>query len=204
MKKALLLIFLIVSTPSNILAGETKHSDAPPEIPDIKLGSDQAKITLIEYSSLNCASCASFHKKGFERLKIDLINTGRLHYIFRHFPIDMFAVHAMTIIAGQPKEQWFELTKRAYSTQGNWVRGDLKDFAKCLNLPPRVVETALNNNHLVEKVMAKRFNAEKKINIEGTPLFILLVKKPGQEIYQEIINGSISSQELKERILKHV
>ncbi len=52
------------------------------------LGSPDAPITIIEYSSLTCPHCASFHKDTLPQLKEEWIKTGRARLVYRHFPFD--------------------------------------------------------------------------------------------------------------------
>ena len=54
---------------------------------DRVLGKATAPVTVIEYVSLTCPHCANFHKTLFPRMKKEFIDTGKVRYIVREFPI---------------------------------------------------------------------------------------------------------------------
>ncbi len=64
---------------------------APGPLPDQVLGEASAPITIIEYASLTCPHCAAFQKETFPALKERYIDTGKVRYIFREFPLDNYA-----------------------------------------------------------------------------------------------------------------
>src|SRR5690606_23077142 len=58
---------------------------------DHVLGEPTAPITIIEYASLTCGHCGNFHKFTFGELKKHYIDTGKVKFVYRHFPLDRFA-----------------------------------------------------------------------------------------------------------------
>jgi protein-disulfide isomerase len=58
------------------------------------LGDPNAPITILEYSSLTCPHCASFHANTLPQLKKDYIDTGKVKLVFRDFPFDRAALQA--------------------------------------------------------------------------------------------------------------
>jgi protein-disulfide isomerase len=59
-----------------------------PVLGDVPLGSETATVTVVEYASLACPHCRDFWKQDFPRLKANYIDTGKIKYIYRDFPID--------------------------------------------------------------------------------------------------------------------
>ena len=55
---------------------------------DHYLGDTKAKVTIIEYSSLSCPGCSSFHESIFSKIKENYINTNKILYIFRDYPVN--------------------------------------------------------------------------------------------------------------------
>jgi protein-disulfide isomerase len=53
---------------------------------EMVLGNANAAVTLIEYASVTCPHCAEFHEAGWEQLKTNYIDTGRIRFVFREFP----------------------------------------------------------------------------------------------------------------------
>lgn len=64
---------------------------AAPPLPDIWMGSNSAPVTVIEYASLDCSHCAAFHAETWPTLKSKYIDTGKLHFVLREFPLGPLA-----------------------------------------------------------------------------------------------------------------
>ena len=63
----------------------------PGDLADIAIGSPGAKVTVVEYSSLTCPHCAAFSNKVFPEFKTKYIDTGKVRFITRDFPLDNLA-----------------------------------------------------------------------------------------------------------------
>jgi protein-disulfide isomerase len=59
-----------------------------------RLGAPQAPLTLVEFSDYQCPFCRKFSETALRALKRDYIETGRLRYVFRDFPLDRLHPHA--------------------------------------------------------------------------------------------------------------
>ncbi|TIP69151.1 MAG: DsbA family protein, partial [Mesorhizobium sp.] len=60
----------------------------PGALPDMQLGKDDAKVTIVEYASMTCPHCAHFHETTLPALKTKYIDTGKARLILREFPFD--------------------------------------------------------------------------------------------------------------------
>ena len=54
---------------------------------DRTLGNPKSKVVLIEYAAPSCPVCAAFNAQSFGRLKTQYIDTGKIFYVFRVFPL---------------------------------------------------------------------------------------------------------------------
>lgn len=59
-----------------------------PVLSDVPLGSETASVTVVEYAALTCPHCRDFWKWEFPRLKAEYIDTGKIRYIYRDFPLE--------------------------------------------------------------------------------------------------------------------
>lgn len=120
-------VFFVLGTPgpSPALADVEveKLMEAGP-LPDQALGSDQAPVTLVEYASLSCSHCADFHSKVFPGLKEKYIETGKVRYVLREFPLnnEAFAAAALARCVGDDK--FFPFVDALFTTQQNWFCQD--------------------------------------------------------------------------------
>ncbi|MBV8776795.1 MAG: thioredoxin domain-containing protein, partial [Alphaproteobacteria bacterium] len=58
---------------------------------DVGIGAENAPVTVIEYASMTCPHCARFHANTYPTLKSKYIDTGKVRFILREFPLDQFA-----------------------------------------------------------------------------------------------------------------
>ena len=70
------------------------------ELGDMALGSKDAPVTIIEYASMTCPHCAAFTKDVFPQIKTNYIDTGKVRFIFREFPLDQVALAASALCHG--------------------------------------------------------------------------------------------------------
>jgi protein-disulfide isomerase len=54
-----------------------------------EVGSANAPLTLIEYTDYQCPFCRQFHTATYEEIKKYYIDTGKLRFVSRDFPLDM-------------------------------------------------------------------------------------------------------------------
>jgi protein-disulfide isomerase len=59
-----------------------------PVLTDVPVGNPNASVTVLEYASLACSHCRDFWKQDFPRLKANYIDTGKIKYVYRDYPID--------------------------------------------------------------------------------------------------------------------
>ena len=55
---------------------------------EVFLGNKNASVTVIEYASMTCVHCANFHKEVYPKIKKNYIDTNKIKFIFRDFPLD--------------------------------------------------------------------------------------------------------------------
>ena len=172
-----------------------KTSQDISEIPDIVMGSAEAPVVLIEYSCVNCTHCAHYHQQFHPVLKQRFIQSNKVQLIFKYFPLDYQSVEYMAVIASQPYARWYALYETALEHQKKWLGKPPKVLAKVLNISPKECESALQNDVLKKNIMAKRFNAEKRIQIDATPTFVILYRDQG-DLKWELLNEGIAPDAL--------
>jgi protein-disulfide isomerase len=173
-QQGLFLIFMM-SLFMTIFAAPLAVKATVQAVPDIVVGQDNAPITMIEYSSLNCTACAYFHQKVFPTLKAKYIDTGKVRFIFRHFPLDEQAAEIAAVISTAPAVKQFTLIQRVFEHQQKWSTASqpLQVVSQIVDIPFAVCQAAAKDKKLTDAVFQKRLEAEKELTIEGTPTFII-------------------------------
>jgi len=96
----------------------------PVSLPDMALGPADAAVTITEYASMTCPHCAAFNADVFPKIKAKYIDTGKIRYIFREFPLDIKAAAGAMLsrcIAKNDSARYFAVTDLLFKTQNDWV-----------------------------------------------------------------------------------
>jgi protein-disulfide isomerase len=141
------------------------------------LGPANAPITVIEYFSMTCPHCATFHVQTFPRVKQELIVTGRCRYIFRDFPLDRVGLAAHMIARALPPEAYVDFLDVLMRTQSQWATsrdpvGEIARLASLAGMPRPAFDAALANEGLQRGVLQQRLQGEQQDQVQGTPTFI--------------------------------
>jgi protein-disulfide isomerase len=199
------LAFAGVSLPT-LARGESKNAPlaapsvdlllAEPALPDLWLGDAKAPVTIIEYASMTCSHCADFNVRTFPALKAKYIDTGKVRFTLREFPLDPLAAAAAMLArcSGDKREAVVELLFRQ---QKNWAFVNnplegLRDVLKQTGMGPAAFEACLNDQALFEKVNAIRDAAAQKFSINATPTFFINGDKKSGEIPPEALDETLA------------
>jgi protein-disulfide isomerase len=147
-----------------------------PALGEMALGADEgAKVTLIEYASATCPHCAAFHKEAWGKLKAEYIDTKKIRFIFREFPLNDAALAAFMIARAAPKESYFPLIDIYFNTLETWAQNPaegLLNIAKQAGFTQEKFDATLKDQALAKSIMAIR-DGGVKFGVKGTPSFFL-------------------------------
>jgi protein-disulfide isomerase len=134
-------------------------------------------VTIIEYASMTCPHCATFHKTTYPALKTKYIETGKVRFIFREFPLDELAVAASMLARCAGGEKSMALIDVLFASQDKWaVRQPLPvltQIAKQAGFTQESFEKCLADQKLYNDILAIRERGSKEFKVESTPtLFV--------------------------------
>jgi protein-disulfide isomerase len=164
-----------------------------PELGDMWLGNKDAKVTVIEYASATCPHCARFHNDVYGQFKAQYIDTGKIRFIFREFPLNDAALAAFMVARSAPKEAYFPLMDIYFSTLETWAADPatkLPEIAKQAGISKEKYDAILKDQDLAKKILAIR-DGGTKFGVTGTPTFF---------INGEMLDGEQTLDELKAKI----
>ena len=191
--KILIICFFFIFSKYEIVQAKTDG--------EIFLGNKDAKIVVIEYASMTCIHCANFHKKVYPKIKENYIDTNKIKFIFRNFPLDKQALFASVLAKCAPKEKYFDFVKLILETQKKWISNDetfinkLKNIGKLAGLNETKINECFKNEQLVDNILKISSDGEKKYNISSTPSLIINEKKysaMSYENFEKIIENLIN------------
>ena len=144
------------------------------------MGDAKAPVTIIEYASMTCPHCAHFTETTFPELKKRYIDTGRVRFIFREFPLDQLAAAAFMLArcAGETDPgKYFTLVDTMFRQQRVWAvekpLPPLLALAKQAGFTQASFEACLQNQKLLDGIEAVRTRATDKFKVQSTPSFFI-------------------------------
>jgi protein-disulfide isomerase len=155
----------------------------PGPLPELVLGNADAPITVVEYASMTCGHCAAFHNKVFPALKEKYVDTGKVRFIMREFPLDSLAAAASMLARCAGEGKTFPLISVFFAKQDEWafVRGDPKPellkIAKQAGFTQESFEKCLTDQKLLDEIAAVRSRASDTFGVSSTPTFFVNGKK---------------------------
>jgi len=169
----------------------------PVSLPDIAIGSAKAPVTITEYSSMSCPHCAAFGQNVFPMLRSKYIDTGKVRFVFREFPLDIKAAAASILArcAGKgDSEKYLGAVETLFKLQER-LMAQTKDtliyVGKLHGLSEQEVETCEKDQAQFDKLTADQRYAHQELKVTSTPTFFLNGVR---------LRGSMSFEELEERI----
>jgi protein-disulfide isomerase len=195
--KAVLALTVVLGLYIALWAAAASGQEAAKAVTEeMALGSPDAPITIIEYASLTCPHCATFHQEVLGELKERYIAPGKVRLVYRDFPLDAPAVQAAVVARCAGPERYFGFLDVLFRTQARWSRAEdpaaeLKRIARLGGLSEEEVEQCLQNEALTNAVLQNRLQGQQEFEINSTPTFII-----GGKAYQ----GSRSVEEFAEII----
>lgn len=189
------------------LLGEAQAQDAaaiaadvakPVSLPDMALGPKDAAVTITEYASMTCPHCARFAEDVFPKIKTEYIDTNKIRYVFREFPLDIKAAAGAMLarcIAKDDAGKYFAVIDTLFRSQDTWTGSktteSLKLIGKQTGLTEAEVESCLKDQALLDKIAADQKYANEVLKVNSTPSFF---------INGDLVKGEIAFEDFKKKI----
>lgn len=170
----------------------------PQSLPDMALGPANASVTITEYASMTCPHCAHFSETVFPKIKSAYIDSGKVRYVFREFPLDIKAAAGSMLarcIAKDDAPKYFAVIDLLFRQMNDWVLKNttetLTRIGKQAGLSQQQVEDCLKDQALLDKIAADQKFANDVLKVNSTPTFF---------INGEMLKGETSFEEFDKKI----
>lgn len=169
---AVLGLWVVLSLP--LVMGESSAA----EVGERTLGDADAPVTIIEYSSLTCPHCASFHNEVLPDLKERYVETGKVRMIFRDFPLNEPAVDAAVLAHCAGEDRYVGFLDVLFQTQPNWSsapnpRDALKQLGKLGGLADSEMDACFDDENMQNAVLQSRLDGSNEHQVQSTPTFVI-------------------------------
>jgi protein-disulfide isomerase len=200
-RRVLLLLCVVVSafavalpaTPSAAQSALAADVAKPVALPDISIGSPKAQVTITEYASMTCPHCAAWGENVFPMLRSRYIDTGKIRFVFREFPLDIKAAGASMLarcIAKGDAEKYLAVIATMYQQLDPLLartKETLIAIGKLNGMSEQEVADCETDQSLLEKLKADQKFAYETLKVDSTPTFFV----NGQRL-----KGAMSFEEL--------
>ena len=174
----------IAAAGAGLITARDAHA-AKPQIleSDHVLGLPGAPITIIEYASLTCGHCGNFHNHTFGDLKKNYIDTGKVKFVYRHFPLDRYAFIAAILAECAGKDgEFFDMIDVIFEQQINWTREDdpalaLVKLGEQNGVALEKFVTCLTNQDLVDAIANESLIGSSQYSVDSTPTIFVQGEK---------------------------
>jgi protein-disulfide isomerase len=171
----------------------------PNPLGEMAMGDEKAPITVIEYASMTCPHCAHFSEATFPELKKRYIDTGKVRFLFREFPLDQLAAAGFILARCAGPDKYFPLVETLFAQQRDWVvqkpLQPLLAIAKQAGLSQQAFEACLDNKEMLEKLEQVRNQASEKFGVNSTPTFFVNGKR---------LAGALSIEEMEKEFAPYL
>jgi protein-disulfide isomerase len=147
---------------------------------DVVLGAANAPVTIVEYASMSCGHCAAFHKTMYPTIKADYIDTGKVRFVFREYPLDIKAAAGSMVarcLGKNDPAKYHDALGTLFETQDEWVPRDtseqLRRVAKRSGLDDEAFNACIGNQSMVDALQLGMQHASEKLKVDSTPTFFV-------------------------------
>jgi len=191
------------------LIGDVKAQDAktqsaiaalvakPVALPDMAVGTAKAPVTIVEYASMTCPHCADFGQNVFPMLKSKYVDTGKVRFVFREFPLDIKALAASMLarcIGRDEPAKYFGAIETLFKQQDRLVAQTLDTLnwvGRQAGMNEQAVEACEKDQALLDKISADQKFANEELKVYATPTFF---------INGEMLKGAMTFEELHKQL----
>ncbi|MBN8904357.1 MAG: DsbA family protein [Rhodospirillales bacterium] len=153
------------------------------------IGSPDAKTVVGEYFSLTCTHCAAFAQQTMPKIKAELIDTGKVRWVFHDFPLDQVALTAAMVARYLPVDRYEPFVNALFASQDRWAfaRGvnsndELAKMAALAGMSRATFDKAVADTDLRNWILKQQDEDQKKWNVDSTPSFVVDGKKYAGEM----------------------
>ena len=190
----------LLTVTATLAAGPVLAQAADPRMADRTLGQDNAPVTMQEWFSLTCTHCAAWSKEVFPEVKAKLIDTGKLRYIYRDFPLDQVALTASMVARTLPPARYEAFVANLLATQDRWAfardvdsTAELFKRAALAGMPRATFDATIGDQALRTAILAEQQGGVDRYKIDSTPTFIVNEKPHAGEQPYSAIAGFVAA-----------
>jgi protein-disulfide isomerase len=185
----------LIASGALLAAGPLAAQDGgDPRMAEMVLGSPDAPVEIVEYASMTCPHCATFHVDVLPKLKAEYIDTGKVRLVLREVYFDRFGLWATMVARCGGEARYFGIVDEIFRTQRDWSRaGDdaavaaaLRRIGKLANLTDEEINACMSDQAFANALVQAYQENAKRDGIESTPTFLINGEKTGNKPWEAL------------------
>lgn len=171
---------------------------APSPLPEMAWGKPDAPVTIVQYASLTCPHCRNFHMTVYPDFKRTYIDTGKVRYILREFPIGKTSGLATIALRCAPPDKYLTLYDKFMTQQSQWVSMEVRPdavfaIAQQVGMKRAEFDACLQNQGMIENLKWVKERG-RKLGIIGTPNYFVGDKLVKAELTMADIRAAVEAR----------
>ncbi len=150
-----------------------------PRLAERSQGQADAPMVVQEFFSLTCSHCGDFARGTYPRVKAELIDSGRIRFVYRDFPLDQIALRAAGVARTFPGDAYFAFVAALFASQDRWAfargvdhKAEIGRIAVLAGMPQATFDAAWADDALARAILEGAQRAEREFSIRATPTFV--------------------------------
>ena len=143
------------------------------------MGQASAPMVVQEFFSLTCSHCGAFGRETWPQVKRELVQTGKVRFVWRDFPLDQIALRAAVVARYFPTEAYVPFIETLFASQDRWAfargidhKAEIGKIAALAGMSATTFDTAWADDETARGILALRQQGERAYNIQATPTFV--------------------------------
>lgn len=173
-------------------------------VEEMATGAEDAPVTVIEYASLTCPHCATFHNQVYDRIKENYIEPGKVRFVVRDVYFDRYGLWAAMVARCGGPERYFGIVDRLYEKQAEWSRTEnpreaiaaMYAIGRQAGLTDEQMDECTGDQAWAEALVAEFQKNMEADDVQGTPTFFINGRKEsnmGYEAFAEKLDAELAS-----------
>lgn len=171
----LIIWWFVASLSPSSSTSNAQYSILLPEQDHVK-GDEDAEKTIIEFSDFECPFCGRFYRDTLPQIQSEFIDTGKVKFIYKHFPIPQ--IHQFALKAAEASEcaadqgKFWEYHDTLFENQPRLSNRNLKSYAAEIGLNTTLFDACLDSGAMAQRVRADLEESRRR-GVSSTPTFFI-------------------------------
>jgi len=169
------------------------------------MGNPDAPVTMIEFSDYQCPFCLRYFNDTLEKVKANYVETGKVFYVFKDFPITQIHPQAPKAAeaaecAGEQGQYWAMHDRLFQGQQAEWNQNPdavniFKGYAEELGLDMDAFNDCFDSGKYADEVAAD-LDEGLRAGVTGTPSFFIngqmVSGAQPYEVFEQVLNAALA------------